>query len=550
MSTARDDMEEGLIVKSKDNRLTWRVLVDEMKKVGFVAGPMVAVTLSQYLLQVISVMMVGHLGELALSSTSIAISLSSVTGFSLILGMSCALETLCGQAYGAQQYKKVGTQTYTAIFSLLIVCIPLAILWRYTGSLLVLMGQNPLISQEAGKFITCLIPALFAYAIIQPLIRYFQMQSMLLPMLASSTAALCLHIPLCWALVYKTGLGNIGAAMSMGVAMWSNAIFLLFYMKYSSSCAKTRSPISVEVFHRMKQFFSFAIPSAVMICLEWWSYEFLILLSGLLPNPELETSVLSVCLNTIATLYAIPYGLAAGVSTRVSNELGAGNPRGASLAVKAVMIIAVIETTIVSTIVFVNRHIFGYIFTNEKEVVDYVTKITPLLCVNIIMDSLQGTLSGVARGVGWQHLGAYANLAAFYLFGLPVAAFLGFCTSLRGEGLWMGILVGATIQVILLSVVTICTNYEKQATKARERLLEEERSTQDILIFIPFTVHWFKLQSFFLLLEIGSNSSVSRRLPHLSTEIRIKFESLSRLPQSFPSRPSSSTVVGNQVSSN
>lgn len=28
--------------------------------------------------------------------------------------------------------------------------------------------------------------------------------------------------------------------------------------------------------------------------LEWWSFELLILLSGLLPNPQLETSVLSI----------------------------------------------------------------------------------------------------------------------------------------------------------------------------------------------------------------------------------------------------------------
>lgn len=455
-------MEEGLLLKERHERITWRVLVEEMKKLGFIAGPMAAVTLSQFLLQVISVMMVGHLGELSLSSTSIAISLSSVTGFSLILGMSSALETLCGQAYGAQQYQKIGTQTYTAIISLLIVCIPLAIFWRFTGTILVLIGQSPSISHEAGKFITWLIPALFAYAILQPLIRYFQMQSKLWPMLISSTAALCLHVPLCWSLVYKTGLGNVGAAVSMGVAMWLNAIFLLFYMMYSPSCAKTRSPFSLEVFRGMRQFFSFAIPSAVMICLQWWSYEFLILLSGLLPNPELETSVLSVCLNTIATLYAIPYGFAAGVSTRVSNELGEGNPRGARVAVKAIMLLAVVETTIVSTIVFANRRIFGYIFTNEKEVVDYVTKMAPFLCLNIIMDGLQGSLSGVARGVGWQHLGAYANLAAFYLVGIPVAALLGFCTSLKGEGLWIGILIGATVQVTLLAIVTTCTNYEKQ----------------------------------------------------------------------------------------
>ncbi|KAF5794031.1 putative multi antimicrobial extrusion protein [Helianthus annuus] len=467
-------MEEGLILKPKDNRPTWRVLAEEMKKLGFIAAPMMAVTLSQFLLQYISIMMVGHLGELSLSSTSIAISLSSVTGFSLLMGMSSALETLCGQAYGAQQYTKVGVQTYTAIFSLLIVCIPLAFVWRYTESLLLLMGQSASISYEAGKFITCLIPALFAYAILQPLVRYFQMQSMLLPVLASSIAALCLHIPLCWALVYRTGLGNIGAAVSMGVGLWSNVVFLLLYMKYSPSCAKTRSPISVDVFYGMKQFFSFAIPSAVMLCLQWWSNEFIILISGLLPNPELETSVLSICLSTIAIVYAIPYGFAAGVSTRVSNELGAGNARGARVAVNAIMILAVVETTIVAMIVFFNRHIFGYIFTNEKEVVDHVTKITPFLCVSIVMDGLQGTFSGVARGVGWQHLGAYTNLGAFYLVGIPVAIVLGFCTSLKGEGLWIGILIGAIVQVISLSVITLCTNYEKQATKARERLSEEE----------------------------------------------------------------------------
>ena len=31
--------------------------------------------------------------------------------------MVSALETLCGQAYGAKQYQKIGVQTYTAIFS-------------------------------------------------------------------------------------------------------------------------------------------------------------------------------------------------------------------------------------------------------------------------------------------------------------------------------------------------------------------------------------------------------------------------------------------------
>lgn len=93
-------MEEGLLLpRGKDEldqrkgsvntgTLTWRSFFEEVKRLGCIAGPMVAVVLSQYLLQIVSMMMVGHLGELALSSTAIAISLAGVTGFSLFVSLS------------------------------------------------------------------------------------------------------------------------------------------------------------------------------------------------------------------------------------------------------------------------------------------------------------------------------------------------------------------------------------------------------------------------------------------------------------------------------
>ncbi|XP_027099367.1 protein DETOXIFICATION 12-like [Coffea eugenioides] len=478
-------MEEGLLVKEREvkaERLIWGLIGQEMKRLCCIAGPMVGVTLCQFLVEVISLMMVGHLGELSLSSSTIAISLCAVTGFSLLSGMASALETLCGQAYGAQQYLKLGTHTYTAIFCLLIVCIPLSIIWMYLGKILALTGQDPLISHEAGIFATWLIPALFGYATLQPLVRYFQMQSLIFPMLVSSCISISFHILICWVLVHNSGLENHGAALAIGISMWLNVIILGLYMSCSSSCEKTRAPISREVLYGVKEFFRFAIPSAVMICLEWWSYEILILLSGLLPNPQLETSVLSVCLNTIVTLYAIPYGLAAAVSTRVSNELGAGNPEGARVSVVGVMVLAVTEVIIVDGALFASRHVFGYVFSSDKDVVDYVTTMAPLVCLSVLMDSLQGTLSGVARGCGWQHIGAYVNLASFYLVGIPIALALGFMVKIRGKGLWIGILSGATVQSLLLFIVTICTNWEKQAIKARERLFQENVSAEEGLM--------------------------------------------------------------------
>ena len=81
-------------------------------------------------------------------------------------------------------------------------------------------------------------------------------------------------------------------------------------------------------------------------------------------------------------------------STRVSNELGARNPQAARVAVFAVLFLAIIEMGIVSTILLATRRVFCYTFSNEKEVVDYVTTMTPLVCLSVILDSIQGVFSG------------------------------------------------------------------------------------------------------------------------------------------------------------
>lgn len=67
----------------------WHYISDgtvvELKKQLRLAGPLVLVSLLQYSLQTISVMFVGHLGEVYLSAASMATSFAGVTGFSLMV---------------------------------------------------------------------------------------------------------------------------------------------------------------------------------------------------------------------------------------------------------------------------------------------------------------------------------------------------------------------------------------------------------------------------------------------------------------------------------
>ncbi|XP_048139180.1 protein DETOXIFICATION 16-like [Rhodamnia argentea] len=449
----------------------WRSEVPvEIKKQLWLAGPLISVSLLLYSLQMISLMFVGHLGELPLSGASMATSFATVTGFSLLMGMASALDTFCGQSYGARQFHMLGIHMQRAMFILLLVSIPLACIWANTRIILEAVGQQSDIAVEAGKYARYMIPSLFAYGLLQCLVKFLQTQNIVLPMVLSSGIVTLLHIFFCWVLVMKTGLGSRGAALANSISYWLNVLLLAPYVKFSSLCSKTWTGFSKEAFHDILRFLRLSIPSAVMVCLVMWSFGMMVLLSGLLPDPTLETSVLSISLNTAATVWMIPFGLSCAVSTRVSNELGAGKPLAARLAVYVVLSTAVTEGILVGIVLISIRNVWGYAYSDETEVVDYVAVMMPILSASNFLDGLQCVLSGTARGCGWQKIGAFVNLGSYYLVGIPSAILLGFILHVGGKGLWLGIICALVVQVFCLFCIFLRTNWDQEAKKAAERV--------------------------------------------------------------------------------
>jgi MATE family multidrug resistance protein len=92
--------------------------------------------------------------------------------------------------------------------------------------------------------------------------------------------------------------------------------------------------------------------------------------------------------------YVIVNAIGAAASTHVSNKLGAGNPKAARSAANSAIFLGMIDAAIVSISLYSYRRNWAYIFSNESEVADYVTQITPFLCLSIGVDSFLAVLSG------------------------------------------------------------------------------------------------------------------------------------------------------------
>ncbi|KAM3299461.1 hypothetical protein ACQJBY_040779 [Aegilops geniculata] len=467
-------MEEQLLVlgatgtekKGDDESL----VLSEVKKQLRLAGPLVIGCLLQNVVQMISVMFVGHLGELALSAASMATSFANVTGFSLLAGMACSLDTLCGQAYGAGQHRMLGVYKQRAMLVLSLASVPVAALWAYTGRILLLLGQDPEIAAGAGGYIRWMIPALLAYGPLQCHVRFLQTQNVVVPVMLSSGATALSHPLVCWALVHGLRMGSKGAALANAVSFLTNLSILALYVRLSPSCSRTWTGFSRDAFRGLAGFLKLAVPSALMVCMEWWSFELLVLLSGLLPNPKLETAVLSICLNTNSLAFMAPLGLGGAISTRVSNELGAGRPAAARLAARVVMLLALAVGASEGLVMLLVRNVWGYAYSNEAEVAAYVARMMPILAMSVVFDGLQCVLSGVVRGCGQQKIAAFGNLGAYYLVGIPAAFFFAFVFHLGGMGLWFGIWCGLVAQMLSLLAISECaTDWDKEAVKAKDR---------------------------------------------------------------------------------
>jgi multidrug resistance protein, MATE family len=215
--------------------------------------------------------------------------------------MGRAVETLCRQAYGAHKYSMLGVYLQRSTVLLAATGVPLAVIYALSERLLVLLGESERIAAAAAVFVYGLIPQIFAYAANFPIQKFLQAQSIVAPSAYISSATLLLHLALSWVAVYKMGLGLLGASLVLSLSWWITVAAQFEYIVTSPRCRETWTGFTVQAFSGLYGFFKLSAASAVMLCLETWYFQILVLIAGLLKNPEL--SLVELNLNVFFSLF-------------------------------------------------------------------------------------------------------------------------------------------------------------------------------------------------------------------------------------------------------
>ena len=94
----------------------------------------------------------------------------------MLMGFVGALETLCGQAYGARNYRAVGIALQRALALTGLLAALVGLVWFQADVLLRAVGQDPQIAKGSARFLKLAIPAMVAMSALECLKRYLMAQ--------------------------------------------------------------------------------------------------------------------------------------------------------------------------------------------------------------------------------------------------------------------------------------------------------------------------------------------------------------------------------------
>ena len=110
----------------------------------------------------------------------------------------------------------------------------------------------------------------------------------------------------------------------------------------------------------------------------------------------------------------------------------------------------------ISAIVFLAApHWLATRYTTEAATVAVAVSLIPLAGLFQVFDGLQAVTTGVLRGTGDTRIPAILHFVAFWGVGIPLGMYLGFQTSLRERGLWIGLVAGLAVAALLQSLRVI-----------------------------------------------------------------------------------------------
>jgi MATE family multidrug resistance protein len=430
-----------------------RGVVEELRHVGRLAVPITVGMLASFGLGLVDTLMVGPLGRDALAGVSLATNwyfACSVLG----LGAMRAVDPIVSQAHGAGDHAAVGRALGNALALALVLVVPIGLLLAGTAWILPALGQAPELVGFATTFCAILalgLPGSFLFAALRQVLQGIgNVRPATLVLLGANVV----NAALVWLFVYHLGWGPIGCAVATATChtLCFIALALLVRRRLAAYVpgglrAALRSVVEggVRVVGRLLRE---GTPLGVQMGMEAWAFSAAGLMVGWLGTTSMAAHSITLTLASLA--FMVPLGISGAASTRVGNLVGAGGPW--VRAAVAAVVLGMGGMSVFAVLFAGVPTLVAGAWQPDPDVLALATRLLPIAGAFALFDGVQVVSFGVLRGAGDLRVPSLANLLGYWMFGLPLGAWLAFREGWGVVGIWTGLAAAlATVAVLLVA---------------------------------------------------------------------------------------------------
>lgn len=440
---------------------------EELYQVLRLTGPLLLSRILNFLLPFVITIFCGHIGKAELAGYALASAIINVTTTSTGYGLAVACDTLISQTYGSKNMKRVGVILQRSSLILLLFCLPCWGLLLNAQNLLLLLQQEEKVARIAQIYVMAFLPAIPAMFLHQLQVSYLQNQGIILPQMYTAAAANVVNLGVNYLLISYLQLGVVGSAIASSFSQITICLLLFGYIRWKKLHKQTWGGWSTNCLQEWGSYMKLAVPSAFMICFEWWIWEIGGFLAGVLGENDLAAQHVIVEIGAIT--YMFPLGVYAAACVRVGNALGAGNTSRALVTCKVALVLSGALAVLQGVVIASCKSVIGYIFTSDEKIVEIVSQNLTVYTFVQFFDAILCVCSGILVGSGMQKIAALSNLVGYYCIGLPVGIALMFFAELRILGLWLGLFICVLLEMGFFLVLIFKLDWKKVTRKAQQR---------------------------------------------------------------------------------
>ncbi|MBB6502820.1 MATE family efflux transporter [Pedobacter cryoconitis] len=426
----------------------------ETSKTIKLAIPLIIGELSQIVLHIIDMAMVGSLSYKHLAAASLVMNVINIP-FIMGIGIAMSIAQTVSMANGSHDGKKISHYLFNGLILCLITSIIICIGLELGTGVLHHLGQDKEVVELAIPFMR-----IMSYSTI-PMLLFIALQQFTDGLEKTRTAmlisliALPINIFFNWLLI----LGNLdfprmellGAAW--GTLMTRVIIFVLmgatilispFYKRFIAVWKKQW----VIKWETIRELLGLGIPSGLQIGMEFGAFAVSGILIGTIGAKELAAH--QIALSCVAFTFIFFTGLAEAGSIRISNAYGGMDWKKGYIIGNGTVLTALIFGGFCALVLFMIRNIIPFAFTADQQVVAMAGPLILYAAVFQIPDALQTITAGLLRGIKDVNIPTGLIAIAYWVIGLPSGYYLAFHLNLGPIGIWTGFLIGLSISSALL----------------------------------------------------------------------------------------------------